>query len=72
LGLGAFAYSKAIGGFPFYDPRLMRIYFYGSVLSLAGIALGLVGAFFRNPVRWQAPLAALGTFLFWIGCAAGE
>ncbi len=72
LGIAAFLYSKSVGGFPFYDPRLMRIYFYGGVLSLAGALVGAIGLFFKSSVRWQAPLAAVGTLLFWIGCAAGE
>jgi hypothetical protein len=72
LAIGTSIGAKAIGGFGFYDPRLMRIYFFGWLFSLTGIVFGIVGAFFRNSLRWQAPLAAFGTFLFWLGCAATE
>src|ERR1700675_2401764 len=36
-------YAHAIGGFPFYDPLLLRIYRSGALLSLAGILFSVAG-----------------------------
>jgi hypothetical protein len=34
-------YAHLIGGFPFWDPALLRIYRWGSLLSLAGLIFDL-------------------------------
>jgi len=65
-------YAHKIGGFPFYDPMLLRIYRWGGILSLAGIVFGIAGAFRPNPIRWLAPACAVGMFLFWGMLAMGE
>lgn len=72
LAIGAMVYARAVGGFPFYDPSLLRIYRWGLLLSLAGLIFGAVGLRWSGPVRWYAPVAAVGTLLFWLGAAAGE
>lgn len=72
LAVGAVVYAHAIGGFPFYDPRLLRIYRWGSLLSLSGLVLGVVGIWRRSPLRWYAPLAAAGTLAFWFFAASSE
>lgn len=38
----------------------------GTVLSLVGIVFALSGIFRRGPVRWQAPVCAVGTLAFWL------
>ena len=43
LAIGAMVYARAVGGFPFYDPALLRIYRWGLLLSLAGLVFGAVG-----------------------------
>jgi hypothetical protein len=65
-------YAHAIGGFPYYDPRLLRFYRWGGVLADAGLLLGIIGCFRRNPLRWYAPLCALGMSVFWAAAAIGE
>jgi hypothetical protein len=72
LAFGGLLYAHAIGGFPFYDPRLMRLYRWGARLSLAGIVLGIIGCFRRNTLRWYAPICSVGVFIFWLGAAMGE
>ncbi|MGD0801219.1 MAG: hypothetical protein ABR906_07890, partial [Terracidiphilus sp.] len=37
LGVSTAIYAKLIGGFPFYDPTLLRIYRYGALISSLGI-----------------------------------
>jgi hypothetical protein len=72
LAIGTMLYAHLIGGFPFWDPALLRIYRWGSLLSLAGLIFGFAGLRGSGPVRWHAPVAAAGTLLFWICAAAGE
>jgi hypothetical protein len=57
------------GGFPFYDPVLLRMYAIGALLGLAGFVFSLPG---KGKLRWPAcGIAALMTFL-WIAAATGE
>src|SRR5882762_5209053 len=72
LAMSSVIYAHAIGGFHFYDPRLLRIYRWGGMLSLAGIVLGAVGCWRYSPLRWYAPLCAFGMFVFWGFAAMGE
>ena len=72
LAVSSIVYAVAIHGFPFYDPGLLRIYRWGFLLSAGGIVLGLTGVWAPNALRWQAPLAGLGTLSFWMIAAATE
>lgn len=72
LAISSIAYAAAIHGFPFYDPRLLTIYRWGLLLSLGGTILGFTGSSLPNALRWQAPLAGLGTLAFWITATLGE
>ncbi|WP_047492279.1 hypothetical protein [Terriglobus sp. TAA 43] len=72
LAIGAMLYARSVVGFPFYDPVLLRIYRCGLLLSLAGLVFGAVGLRWSGPVRWYAPVAAVGTLLFWLASVAGE
>jgi hypothetical protein len=71
LAVSAIIYANHIGGFPFYDPRLLRIYRWGAVLSLTGIAFAIGGVWKPGPLRWLAPACTVGTLLYWFGAAAG-
>jgi len=72
VALISVAYAHAIGGFPYYDPRLLRFYRWGGILADAGLVLGIIGCFRRNSLRWYAPLCALGMSAFWAAAAMGE
>jgi hypothetical protein len=65
-------YAHAIGGFPYYDPRLLRFYRWGGILADAGLVLGILGCWRRSPLRWYAPLCAMGMSVFWAAAAMGE
>jgi hypothetical protein len=72
LALISVIYAHAIGGFPYYDPRLLRFYRWGGILADAALVLGMIGGWRRNPLRWYAPLCALGMSVFWAAAAMGE
>lgn len=72
LAVSSVLYAHVIGGFPYYDPRLMRIYAWGGMLSLAGIVFGIAGVWQPEPLRWHAPACSFGTLLFWFVSAMGE
>jgi len=57
LAVSAMAYSLMRGGFPFYDPLLMRIFGVGGLLSLGGLVFGVGGA-------WRAKLSAAVVIVF--------
>ena len=72
LAVSSALYAHAIGGFPFYDPLLLRIYRRGGLLSVSGIVFGISGIWRPSSLRWYAPAFAVGTFLFWFASAMGE
>jgi hypothetical protein len=72
LAILAFAYSIWIGGFPYYDPRLLKIYLCGLGLSLMGITLSGLGTARPNMLRWHALGSSIGMLLFWIVAMEGE
>lgn len=72
LATGSLIYAHVIGGFGYYDPRLLRIYKWGALLSLAGTLLGVGGIWKQNALRWYAVGCSLGMLLFWAFAAAGE
>jgi hypothetical protein len=72
LAMTSLIFAHAIGGFPYYDPRLLRFYKWGGILADTGLVLGIIGCWRRNPLRWYSPLCALGMSLFWAAAAMGE
>jgi uncharacterized BrkB/YihY/UPF0761 family membrane protein len=72
LAISSMVVAKVIGGFPFYDPTLLRIYRWGALISLAALATGLCGVWRPNSLRWHAPLSGLGMLAFWVMMAEGE
>ncbi len=72
LAISSVLYAQTIGGFPYYDPSLLRIYRWGVLLSLAAIVFAIVGAWRPSPLRWYAPACAVGMLVFWFMSASGE
>lgn len=72
LALGAVIYAWSIGGFPYYDPRLLRIYGVGLQLSLAGLIVGLLGLARPSSLRWHAPILSLAMIVLWLLWMQGE
>ena len=72
LAFTSVLYSIAVGGFPYYDPLLLKIYRWGSFLSLSGIVFAISGIWRPGPLRWHAPACAIGMLLFWFAMAIGE
>ena len=72
LAVSAGASSLKRGGFPYYDPLLMRIFGIGGLLSLGGLIVGVGGIWRASPLRWHAPVSAVTTLAFWIASAIGE
>jgi len=72
LGASTMLYVLAVGGFRYYDPMLLRVYRWGALLSLLAIVSAVIGVWGPSPLRWHAPVSALGTLALWIVAAAGE
>jgi hypothetical protein len=58
-------YAHVRGGFDFYDPTLMKIYAVGTLLSLVGLILAIIGVWRPNSLRWHALICTIGTLLYW-------
>lgn len=62
-------WARAIGGFPFYDPVLLRFYRWGGLTAMAGLLVSFLG---KGKLRWPTcGLSLLMTFL-WFAAAMGE
>jgi|SRR5438552_473503 len=72
IAVSGIVYSFAIGGFPYYDPLLMKIMGVGGLLSLGSLILALGGSWRANSLRWHAPVSAIATLAFWLAAVAGE
>jgi hypothetical protein len=72
LAVSSIGYAVVIRGFPYYDPRLMRIFRWGIFLSLGGIVLGTGGIGKRTSARWHVPVSGVCMFVSWIVAAEGE
>jgi len=72
LAVALSLYGHAIGGFDFYDPRLMRIYAWGMLISLVALVLALTGVWRRSTLRWHAFFCSFGTLIYWFALAEAE
>ena len=65
-------YANFIDRFAYYDPRLMRIFLLGFVLSAAASGFGIAAVWKRSTLRWHVLACGVATLLFWFVAAAGE
>ena len=72
LAIGAAVYANTIGGFPFYDPRLLQIYRWGLLLTISAFTVSLGGVWRANSLRWLSPITSIGTLVFWFCAASTE
>jgi hypothetical protein len=72
LAVSSIAYAVVTHGFRYYDPRLLRIFRWGILLSLGAILLGTGGIGRPSSARWQVPVSGLCMLAFWIIAAEGE
>jgi hypothetical protein len=64
--------SMCCGPWAYYDPKLLRIYRLGCLISLTGILFSIGGVWRPSTLRWFAPACSFGALLFWLGAAASE
>ena len=72
LAISSVIYGQAIGGFPFYDLRLLKIYRWGALISVTAIICAIGGGWRPGPVRWHAPACSTATLFFWVLAAGSE
>lgn len=72
LAIGSVLYARASGGFRHYDPRLLRIYWSGLLISLVGLVVGLLGRGRSSRLRNFSPLLSGVMLLFWLLQASTE
>jgi hypothetical protein len=65
LAISMVVYAHLSGGFYFYDPGLMRIYGWGILLSLLGLAFAAVGVWRPSSLRWHAVACAIAILFYW-------
>jgi hypothetical protein len=62
-------WARVIGGFPFYDPILLRFYRWGFLTAAGGLLVSLVG---KGKLRWPTCGLSALMVLFWFAAALGE
>jgi tellurite resistance protein TehA-like permease len=72
LAITGAIFARAVGGFSFFNPTLLEIYWCGPLLSVTGMIFAIIGLWRPNSLRWHAPICAFGTLLFWIAMATAE
>lgn len=72
LAISSILYARAIGGFRHYDPRLLKIYYSGLLISLIGLLVGLLGRGQLSRLRNFSPILSGVMLLFWFLQASTE
>src|SRR5712672_764446 len=72
LAIYVLVYSIFIGGFPFYDPLLLRFYRWGFGVSVLALLFSFLGVWRKSVLRWYAPALSCGMCLAWFIWAIGE
>jgi hypothetical protein len=62
-------WARVRGGFPFYDPVLLRCYGLGFITGAGGFLLSLPG---KGKVRWPACVISFAMMFIWIMAASSE
>src|SRR6266498_3989963 len=60
LAIGSIGYAVVTHGFAYYDPRLLRIFRWGVLLSLGGACLGLTGVARPQRLKMASSSGRLG------------
>ena len=72
IAVATLLYARKIGGFPYGDPLLSRIFPWGGYTSSGGLLFAVAGAWRRSALRWYALALSLGTVFFWFTAAIAE
>jgi hypothetical protein len=62
-------WARVRGGFPFYDPVLLRCYGLGFILGAGGFLLSLLG---KGKVRWPACVISFAMMFIWLMASTAE
>jgi hypothetical protein len=69
LWVTSILWARAIGGFPYYDPVLLRIYGWGGLTSLAGLLTSVLG---KGKLKWPSCGLSALMIILWFAAAMGE
>ena len=72
LAVSSLIYARFIGEFTYYDPRLLRIYASGAILSAFALILSLLGIWRLISLRWHTLFCSFGTLVYWFAMAQTE
>ena len=72
IAVATLLYAQKIGGFPYGDPLLFRIFPWGGYSSSGGLLFAVASVWRRSPLRWYALALSLGTVFFWFSAAMAE
>jgi hypothetical protein len=72
LAISTVIYARVSGGFEYYDPVLMKIYAWGTLLSVTGLTIAIIAVWRPSSLRWYALVCTAGTLLYWLVQSANE
>lgn len=72
LGISTGIYAHISGGFATFDPTLMKIYAWGTLLSFVEVIFATAGLWRSSSIRWHALVCAIGTLMYWLAEVALE
>jgi hypothetical protein len=72
IAVATLLYARKIGGFPYGDPLLFRIFPWGGYSSSGALLFAVAGVWRSSPLRWHALALSLGTVFFWFSAAIAE
>jgi len=69
LWVTSILWARAIGGFPYYDSALLRIFSWGGLTSLAGLLTSVLG---KGKLKWPSCGLSALMIILWFAAAMGE